>query len=210
MSRHKLIGRFALGIGAVAAVAALVVGCSSTIDGTAQPAIDNGTIDAVTTSTPKTSVPRSSTSRPTSGRPTTTARGGNTDFQANVGDCVTLGGTTSNATITKASCGSRASNYKVVAKAPTSSACVGDRDNYYAETLNGVEQGALCLDIDWVVGGCMDVGGDDPKRIDCSEHGVQPIRVVNIQQNSSDPGACSTGTGFTYKERRFVVCVEEI
>ncbi|MEV0294259.1 hypothetical protein [Nocardia sp. NPDC050710] len=209
MSRHLLIGRIALGACTAVAALALVVGCSSTISGTAQPAVDNGTVDAVTTSTPKTSAPRAS-GRPTSGRPTTTARGGNTDFQANVGDCVTLGGTTNDATISKASCGSRSANYKVIAKAPTSSACVSDRDNYYAETLNGVQQGALCLDIDWVVGGCMDVGGDDPKRIDCTERGIQGIRVTNIAQGASDAGACSTGTGFTYKERKFVVCVEEL
>ncbi|MGW4364843.1 LppU family putative lipoprotein [Nocardia takedensis] len=209
MSRHQLFGRVALVVGAAAATLALVVGCSATIDGTAQPALENGTIDAVTTSTPKTP-PRPSSGRPTTTRPTTTTRGGNTDFQASVGDCVTLGGTTNDATITKASCGSRASNYKVIGKATTSTGCVGDRDNYYAETLNGVEQGALCLDIDWVVGGCMDVGGDDPKRIDCSERGVQPIRVTNIAQGTSDPGSCGSGTGFTYEERQFVVCVEEL
>ncbi|MEV0706724.1 hypothetical protein AB0I48_04085 [Nocardia aurea] len=209
MSRHMLIGRVTVGVCTAVAALALVVGCSSTIDGTAQPAIDGGTIDAVTTSTPKTSSPRSS-SRPTSGRPTTTTRGGNTDFEASIGDCVTLGGTQSHATISKASCGSRSANYKVIGKAPTSSACIGDRDNYYAETLNGVQQGALCLDIDWVVGGCMDVGGDDPKRIDCSERATQAVRVVNIQQGASDAAACSTGTGFTYEERQFVVCVEEL
>lgn len=211
MSRHMFIGRVALGLGAAAAALALVVGCSSTIDGTAQPAIDNGTIDAVTTSTPKTP-PRTSTGRPTtSARATpTTGKGGKTDFQAAVGDCVTLGGTMTDATITKASCGSRASNYKVIGKATTSSGCVSDRDNYYAETLNGVETGAYCLDIDWVVGGCMDVGGDDPKRIDCTERASKAIKVTNIQQGSSDPGVCGSGTGFTYDQRKIVVCVEEL
>ncbi|MFQ6325445.1 hypothetical protein ACLMAL_04810 [Nocardia sp. CWNU-33] len=114
------------------------------------------------------------------------------------------------ATIAKASCGSRVSNYKVVGKAPNNSQCISDRDNYYAETLNGIEQGALCLDIDWVVGGCMDVGGEDPKRIDCTERGTQRVKVTNIQQNADDAGACSSGTGFTYPVRHFVVCVQEL
>ncbi|MCP2276686.1 hypothetical protein ACFYT3_28480 [Nocardia amikacinitolerans] len=205
MSRQLLSG-LALALG-TAATALTLVACSSTIDGTAQPALDSGTVDAVNTSTPKTSAPKSS-GRPTSGRPTPT--GGSTDFEASIGDCVTLGGTTTNATIAKASCGSRASNYKVIGKTETSSACPSDRDNYYAETINGVQQGALCLDIDWVVGGCMDVGGDDPKRIDCTERGTQGVRVTSIEQGVSDSGACATGIGFEYGERDFVVCVEEL
>jgi len=199
---RQLVSGLALAVGATVAAFTLSA-CSSTIDGRAQPAID-GTIDAVTTSTPKPSSPRSSS------RPSPTKEEGDTDFEASIGDCVTLGGTTMNATIEKASCGSRASNYKIIAKTATSSSCPSDRDNYYAETLNGIEQGAYCLDIDWVVGGCMDVGGDDPKRIDCTERGLQGVRVTEIAEGASDAGACGSGLGFEYPERRFVVCVEEL
>jgi hypothetical protein len=202
-------GRLAVAaIAAVAAVAAIfVAGCASTISGTAQPAMNNGTVDAIST----TSTPKTSSSKPTSSKPApTSAGGGSTDFEANVGDCVNLGGTVADATIAKASCGSRSSNYKVIGKAPTNTSCVSDRDNYYAETLNGIEQGALCLDIDWVVGGCMDVGGEDPKRIDCTERGTQRVKVTNIQQGADDAGACTSGTGFTYPSRHFVVCVQEL
>lgn len=190
-----------------AAVAALsLIGCSSTVTGTAQPEIGNGTVDAVsTTSTPK---PKPSGSKPST--PSGSDTGGDVDFDAEIGDCVTLGGTINDATIEQASCGSRASNYKVIGKAPTSSECIADRDNYYAETINGVETGAICLDIDWVVGGCMDVGGDDPKRIDCTESAIEGIRVTNIVQGTDDVGACDSGTGFKYTERRFVVCVEDL
>ncbi|MFC8528968.1 hypothetical protein [Nocardia sp. NPDC057227] len=191
--------------GAVAALT--LIGCSSTVTGTAQPEIGNGTVDAVsTTSTPKPS------GKPSSGKPTpsNSNNGGNIDFEASVGDCVTLGGTINDATIAKASCGSRASNYKVIGKAPTSTGCIGDRDNYYAETVNSVQTGALCLDIDWVVGGCMDVGGDDPKRIDCTESAIEGIKVTNIVQGTDDVSACSSGSGFKYSDRRFVVCVEDL
>ncbi|CAM4512571.1 hypothetical protein NONI108955_39295 [Nocardia ninae] len=205
MSGQLAWGRVAFA--AFVAVAALsVVGCSSTISGRAQPAVDNGTINAVSiTSTPKPS------GKPTTGKPTPTTKGGNTDFEASEGDCVTLGGTTSNATIAKASCGSRAANYKVIGKAPKSTQCVSDADNYYAETLNGIEQGAYCLDIDWVVGGCMDVGGDDPKRIDCT--GTAPtkgVKVVKRVDGADDVSVCGSGTGYVYEERRFVVCVQEL
>ncbi|MFC8043796.1 hypothetical protein [Nocardia sp. NPDC057353] len=206
MSRLVVRRALTATLGAVAALT--LIGCSSTVTGTAQPEIGNGTIDAVST----TSTPKPSGSKPSSGKPTpsNSNNGGDIDFDAAIGDCVTLGGTINDATIAKASCGSRASNYKVIGKAPTSTACVGDRDNYYAETLNNVETGALCLDIDWVVGGCMDVGGDDPKRIDCTESAIEGIRVVNIVQGTDDVGACDTSSGFKYSERRFVVCVEDL
>lgn len=187
----------------IAATAVVLAGCASKIEGKAQPALEDGTISAID----PTKAPRSSS------RPTTTEspdRGGQIDFEAEIGDCVTLGGTTTNATIEKASCGSRASNYKVIGKAERSSQCVSDADNYYAESLNGVEQGALCLDIDWVVGGCMDVGGSDPKRIDCTESAAEGVKVVSIERNATDVSACGSGSaGYVYSERRFVVCVEE-
>ncbi|MFG1790714.1 hypothetical protein [Nocardia sp. NPDC049149] len=189
----------------VATAALLLVGCSSTISGRAQPAVNNGTVDAVSV----TNTPKASPSRTTTGKPSTTS--GNTDFSANIGDCVTLGGTTANATIAKASCGSRAANYKVIDKKSKSSQCSGDADNYYAETLNGIEQGAYCLDIDWVVGGCMDVGGDDPKRIDCvGAAPVKGVKVIKRVDGASDVGACDSGTGYVYEVRRFVMCVQEL
>lgn len=217
MSRQLISGRLATAIvAAVAVVAALsLAGCGNKISGTAQPAVQNGTIDAVSsTNIPKTSSAKpTSSGRPTSARPTATtspSKGGSTDFQATVGDCVTLGGTTDNATIAKASCGSRASNYKVIGKAATSSQCVADRDSAYFETLNGVQQGAICLDIDWVVGGCMDISGEDPKRIDCTERVSQGVKVTNIEQGADDASVCGSSSGFEYPTRRFVVCVQNL
>ncbi len=219
MSRQLVSGRLVTAaVAAVTIVAALsLAGCGNKISGNAQPAIGNGTIDAVSsTNTPKTSGARPTSGRPTtpnSGKPTATTsatKGGNTDFQASVGDCVTLGGTTDNATIAKASCGSRAANYKVIGKAATSSQCVADRDSAYFETLNGVQQGAICLDIDWVVGGCMDISGEDPKRIDCTERVSQGVKVTNIQQGADDAGVCGSSSGFEYPTRHFVVCVQNL
>ncbi|WP_330251536.1 hypothetical protein OG874_36215 [Nocardia sp. NBC_00565] len=223
MSRQLISGRLATAIvAAVAVVAALsLAGCGNKISGNAQPAVQNGTIDAVSsTNTPRTSSAKPTSSgrpttgaRPSSGKPTATtspSKGGNTDFQASVGDCVTLGGTTDNATIAKASCGSRASNYKVIGKAATSSQCVADRDSAYFETLNGAQQGAICLDIDWVVGGCMDISGEDPKRIDCTERVSQGVKVTNIEQGADDASVCGSSSGFEYPTRHFVVCVQNL
>lgn len=184
-----------------------VAGCGGTIEGKAEPAIDV---------VPATSgaAPTKSGAPTTSGRakPTTptTGRGGSTDFQAAIGDCVELGGTTTNAKIAKASCGSRSSNYKVIGKSKNSSGCVADRDATYYETLNGVETGALCLDVDWVIGGCMDVSGDDPKRIDCGQSATEAVKIVSIVENADSVDSCpaAADTGFEYPNRHFVVCAQ--
>lgn len=131
------------------------------------------------------------------------------DFDAEIGECVRLGGTADDATIERASCGSRESNYTVIGKASTGEGCIADRDNWYAETIDDVPVGALCLDIDWVIGGCMDVAGDDPQRIDCTEPAVDGVRVVDIAYGADDVSACASSFGYEYTVRHFVVCVEE-
>ncbi|MEV0078898.1 hypothetical protein AB0H58_21065 [Nocardia neocaledoniensis] len=199
------IGRI-VGAVAITVTAFVATGCGGTIDGHAQPAID--VVPATSTGSPTTKPGKPTTSKPAP----TSSKGGDTDFQANIGDCVSLGGTVTDATIEKASCGSRSSNYKVIGKAKTSSGCISDRDNYYAETLNGIETGALCLDIDWVVGGCMDVGGDEPKRIECGESGSEPVKVITIKNDTDSVDSCpdAADSGFKYEERRVVVCVESL
>lgn len=203
--------------GAVFAAAAVLAlaGCSSTIVGQAHPATETGTIDAVDTSaapTPDDAAPTTS-SAPTS-TPTETTEQGGLSLDAEIGDCVSLGGSTSDATIDAALCGSGDSNYKVVGRAERSTQCVSDVDNYYAESRNGVELGALCLDIDWVVGGCMDVGTGTtgPARIDCTTTtATDGVKVVAIEENADEVAACDAGTsGYVYPERRFVVCVDEL
>ncbi|MFD3510023.1 hypothetical protein [Nocardia sp. NPDC058666] len=203
--------RFGRLVGAIAITVTAFVstGCGGTIDGHAQPAVD---VVPATSSAKPTSKP-SKPSKTTTGKPTpTSSRGGRTDFQANVGDCVKLGGTVEDASIEKAACGSREANFKVIGKAKNSEGCVSDRDQAYFETLDGVQTGALCLDIDWVVGGCLDLGGDDPKRIDCTEGGVDPVKVITIKKNTADVNDCpdSADSGFDYPERRMVVCTESL
>ncbi|MFR9753698.1 hypothetical protein ACL02S_22050 [Nocardia sp. 004] len=202
MSRQLTRGGLAVA-GLAGAIGLSLLGCSSTIDGFAQPAMDNQMVDAVSL----TDTPRPSSGNPA---PNSSKTEGSIDFQADIDDCVNLGRTVDDATIEKASCGSRASNYRVIDKKAKSSQCVDDADSYYAESLNGVELGALCLDIDWVVGGCMDIGGDDPKHIDCTDPApIHGVKVIEIQTGTDDVEECSSSGGYVYDERRFVVCVEE-
>lgn len=135
--------------------------------------------------------------------------GGSTDFRAEVGDCVELGGTMSAAEIEHAVCGSADSNYKVVGKASENAQCPSDADQVYYETFGSIEQGALCLDIDWVIGGCMSVpdnGDQEPFRVDCTDPTASQVeRATAIIEGVTDVEQCEEG-GFTHTERRFTVC----
>lgn len=200
-------------VSAFAAAAALVLaGCGSTVTGTPLAADSVAPTTSPTKSAP-TSKP-TNTTKPTkpSGSPTTVNKGGSTDFQANIGECVKLGGTTDNATIEKATCGSTSSNYKVVGKARKNDQCPTDVDQAYYETLNGVETGALCLDIDWVIGQCLDLGGEDPQRVDCTtKTASEGVKVLSIEKNTTSVDSCTKGDqGYVYDERRFVVCVTNL
>lgn len=202
MLRQQISARIAAPV--IAAAALLLGGCSNIVDGSPIAQLGGET------STPAAPTSAKPTGKP-SGKPTTTApsKGGSTDFQASIGDCVKLGGTTDDATIDKAACGTASANYKVIGKARTNAQCPADVDQAYYETLAGVETGALCLDIDWVVGDCLDLGGDDPKRIDCaSKSAAEGVKVLSIMKNSTSVDDCNVGNqGYVYDERRFVVCV---
>lgn len=132
-----------------------------------------------------------------------------------VGDCVNLSGSDQRAKMVKEPCGSPTSNFKVFAKAATDADCPRDADSsYYAKRGFGRKSQALCLDIDWVVGGCMDVPDKwdgDPVRVDCNDPRAQnKKRVTQILQQVSTADDCITGLGYPYVDRNFTVCVEEL
>lgn len=139
--------------------------------------------------------------------------GGRVDIDVEIGDCVRLGGTSDAATIAEATCGSTSSNYKVVAKAAKNAQCPSDVDQVYYETSWGNERGALCLDVDWVVGGCMSIpddSEDEPQRVDCNDPNATGVeQVTEIVEGTTDVEACSEG-GFAHEERQFTVCTETV
>ncbi|MGC0365966.1 hypothetical protein ABH922_003950 [Rhodococcus sp. 27YEA15] len=190
---------------AASAVAFFVAGCSSSSDGTPMAAADSET--AVTSSS----------------APTTTRivgqegddDGGRVSIDVAIGDCVKLGGTMTNAEIDKADCGSADSNYKVVAKVPSNSQCASDVDSYYYETFGGNERGAVCLDVDWVIGGCVDLGfgSTEPAHVDCGASDTSNgVKVLDILQNTSSIDDCGgeSDSGFSYPERNFAVCAQTL
>ncbi|MEV3963446.1 hypothetical protein AB0M34_21565 [Nocardia sp. NPDC050193] len=105
--------------------------------------------------------------------------------------------------VTKASCGSPESRYKVAGAGPAGTACPSDADSSHT-----IGETTLCLDIDWVVGSCVDVSGDQPQRTECGPGGVQ---VISILPDTVNVNACpSADRGFVYDERRFVVCIGDL
>jgi hypothetical protein len=196
----------ALSRGLLAAGAALTLmlaaGCSSSDAGTA--------VAADTTASSSSAAP--TTTDNVSGQEGIDA-GGSTDIDVEIGQCVKLGGTMTAAEIDNAECGSMESNYKVIAKAEENEQCPTDVNQTYYETLNGVEQGALCLDVDWVIDGCMSVpstGMDEPARVDCADPSATSVeKVTEIKTGTADPNDCPEG-GFAYEARQFVVCTTTV
>jgi hypothetical protein len=167
---------------------------------------------APTAAGPSPSAPPPSAAPPTSGPvgiPPGADSGGDVSVDVEVGECITLGGTITDATAEPAACGSQEANYKVIAKTETSAECPTDADQSFYETLGGSEVGALCLDIDWAQGDCFELSGTDPVRISCTAPGPQTVRVAETIQGTDDIAECAEG-GFPYPERRFVVCAEEV
>lgn len=163
----------------------------------------------------------SSSAQSTSAAPATTIpgqngadEGGDVDFDADIGDCVALSGTMMNAEIDHAQCGSAQSNYKVVAKTATKEGCASDVDQTYYVTLGGVQQGALCLDIDWVEGECMTVpsGSESPTHSPCTPGKPDTVRVLKILTGTTDESGCpqETTSYYTYDERQLITCVAEV
>ncbi|MBF6334324.1 hypothetical protein IU450_00325 [Nocardia abscessus] len=215
MSRQRVragitLAAFMVGTGLAAAL--VVFAAVSMTDPADEPAKAAQTADA-----PIASAPPSTTEEPlpttTEALPTTSAmRGASnksaTSLQVNIGDCVSFGGAGG---IDKTACGSGNSLYKVIEKAPANSTCPTDADRTYNDTLHGAVQAALCLDIDWVVGGCMELTPDHPKRLDCAAPTPGAVRVIDVKQNTVDVNACgSADSGIVYQQRHFVVCVARL
>ncbi|WP_433524620.1 LppU family putative lipoprotein [Nocardia pseudovaccinii] len=198
---------------AVVAVAAMSLSNDKSTTSSPSPAAQN---DAAPTTASEPSFPELPLTTPEA-PPTTSAIRSTFDkiaggLKVEVGDCVEIGGSGDNPTLGKATCGSATSNYKVIDKAPENAACPTDADRSLNDTLHGINRAALCMDIDWVIGGCMDPNKDGPKRLDCNTKGVpNAVRVVDVKLNTTNVNVCSSSDrGIVYQQRQFVVCVHRL
>lgn len=135
-----------------------------------------------------------------------------------VGDCVKLTGSPDRPAAAAAECGSAESNFRVVASVDDRERCPSDVDSSFSaiDPIDGAGK-TLCLDIDWVVGGCMSIDPGhvlDPVRVDCNDMSVaNRQRATQILKDLDGPVSvdqCATGLGYAYPQRRFAVCVEDL
>jgi hypothetical protein len=132
-----------------------------------------------------------------------------------VGDCLKVVGPTDRPETIKVGCGSRDSNFKVVGSVEEAEQCATDVDSSYSVRSSFFDEGStVCMDIDWVVGGCMSIDPDndrDPTRVNCHDAAASNRqRATQIMLNVANVDQCATGLGYAYDERRFTVCVENV
>jgi hypothetical protein len=132
-----------------------------------------------------------------------------------VGDCLKVGGPPDRPETTKVGCGSAESNFKVVRTVEDADGCFTDVDTYYSTRSSFTGSGStICMDIDWVIGGCMSIDPDndrDPFRVQCDDASApNRQRVTQILQKVANVDQCATGLGYAYGERQFTVCVEDV
>jgi hypothetical protein len=131
-----------------------------------------------------------------------------------VGDCLKVDGTSDRPNAVKAMCGSPESNFKVVGTAENTDECPADVDSYYStRTFNGSGT-TMCMDVDWVIGGCMSVdpdNGRNPIRVDCTDTSApNRQKATQIMHKVANPDLCASGIGYPYDERQFTVCVDAV
>jgi len=132
-----------------------------------------------------------------------------------VGDCLKVGGPPDRPDVARVECGSTASNFKVISTVQDTDQCPSDADSYYATRSSFSSTGTtVCMDIDWVVGGCMSIdpeNGRDPLRVNCNDASVvHRQRATQILVKVANVDQCATGVGYAYDERQFTVCVEDV
>jgi hypothetical protein len=131
-----------------------------------------------------------------------------------VGDCLKVGGSVDRPDADKAVCGSPESNFRVVRTVEHADQCPADVDSYYSTRSFGGSGTTVCMDVDWVIGGCMSVdpdNGRDPVRVDCADTSASNRqRATQILHNVANPDLCASGIGYPYDERQFTVCVDAV
>jgi hypothetical protein len=131
------------------------------------------------------------------------------------GDCLQVGGPPDRPEAAKVECGSAASNFKVVSTVPDTHQCPSDVDSYYSMRSSFGNSGTtVCMDIDWVIGGCMSIdptNDRDPVRVECNDaSSPDRQRATQILQKVANVDQCTTGVGYAYDQRQFTVCVDDV
>ena len=125
------------------------------------------------------------------------------------GECVDFSVTSENeAEVEPVDCDAAHASHVVIDQVTGPVDCPGDIDVTYYETSFESETRTLCMDVNWKIGTCYDIteGPARTEQVSCSG---QPGRLIEqvetVLRATTAYDGCSRG-GFTYDERRFVVC----
>jgi len=140
---------------------------------------------------------------------TTTPSGGIESIDIAAGECVDFSVTTEDdAEVEPVDCAAAEASHVVVDQVTDPADCPGDVDVTYYETSVESETLALCMDVNWKFGTCYDItyGPARSEQVSCSGQPDRQIeQVETVLRGTTAYDGCSRG-GFTYDERRFVVC----
>ena len=131
-----------------------------------------------------------------------------------MGDCLKAGGPPDRPEAAKVECGRAASNFKVVSTVQETDHCPSDVDSYYSMRSSFSNSGTtVCMDIDWVIGGCMSIdptNGRDPVRVTPVRDGPWPDRARPRSCRRSRTSINAPPAGLRLRQRQFTVCVEDV
>lgn len=186
-----------LAVAAMAYVAILTSGCSSTA-----PAGETTTTNGPTKPSEELNLTDIPGQFPQP--PTLTDAG---ESLAPVHSCVNVGGSANHAELTIVDCGSSKHTYWVVRRVVTPDQCRDTDRPFYNNTVEGGEWTA-CLDLAWDNSHCMDIRKFDVFKVDCnaeSKHRkLKPIKIITDTVTTTD----CPGIGFPHPVRRFTICAE--
>jgi hypothetical protein len=123
-----------------------------------------------------------------------------------VGECVTVSGSSFDADVDEADCGGDDVLYKVVDDE-------GDCDTLaevdYTVEVNGNDAVKLCLAWEVEAGDCVDGSGDIERKVDCasSKGGTDVYRVTTVEDTSTASCAKKQDIPVPNKKRDVLVCV---
>ncbi|KAA1427395.1 LppU/SCO3897 family protein [Nocardioides antri] len=122
-----------------------------------------------------------------------------------VGECVTVGGSTTDAEVEEAECGGDDVLYKVVAD---DGACDVIEVNYTV-SVSGKDAVDLCLEWEVEPGDCVKVGTDKDDKVDCAsaKGDTDVVKVVSVEDGASRTCAKKNQLARANKTRDQLICV---
>jgi hypothetical protein len=122
-----------------------------------------------------------------------------------VGQCVTVSGSSTDADVDEADCDDDGVLYKVQSD---DGKCDPSEVKYTVEVTGGADAVHLCLDWDVAAGECVKIGTDFDELVDCKEKGSQAIPIVRIVsvEDGADAKCAKKAIAAPNQKRDFTIC----